>query len=124
MKSIIQFLQFGSPTVQKTYKNLCEIIGMNFDEFQDKLIEDTGFSYNQLKEFLTYGKDKVLTEDEFNELEENQVENYLIIHFDIDNKEVLGIVNKNYDCLTDGYFYYEEECLPPNPLSIVYRKNL
>jgi hypothetical protein len=75
---MIKLLKFGSPQVQDTYKELCETAKISFDEFQLNMIEDTGFSYDQLKEFWTDGTSVDVSDEEFaifmQELEHDAVE--------------------------------------------------
>ena len=106
---MIKLLKFGSPQVQETYEELCNTSKIKFDDFQLKLIEDTGFSYDQLKEFWTDGVAIDVPENEFEEMEPVEIENYLIIHFDVDSKEILGIIPKNYEVWTDGFYFFEED---------------
>ena len=106
---MIKLLQFGSPQVQETYKELCEASKIKFDDFQLKLIEDTGKSYDQLKEFWTDGISVDVPEEEFNEMETVSLVNYLIIHFDVDNGSVLGIIPEEYEVYTDGFYFFEED---------------
>lgn len=106
---MIKLLQFGSPQVQETYKELCEASKIKFDDFQLKLIEDTGKSYDQLKEFWTDGISVDVPEEEFNEMETVSLVNYLIVHFDVDNGSVLGIIPEEYEVYTDGFYFFEED---------------
>ena len=106
---MIKLLQFGSPQVQETYKELCETSKIKFDDFQLKLIEDTGKSYDQLKEFWTDGISVDVSEEEFNEMEPVSLVNYLIVHFDVENGNVLGIIPEEYEVYTDGFYFFEED---------------
>ncbi len=106
---MIKLLKFGSPQVQEIYEELCKTSNINFDNFQIKLIEDTGKSYDQLKEFWTDGLSIDIPEDEFREMELISIDNYLIIHFDVDSKEILGIVPEEYEVWTDGFYFFEED---------------
>lgn len=106
---MIKLLQFGSPQVQETYKELCETSKIKFDDFQLKLIEDTGKSYDQLKEFWTDGISVDIPEEEFNEMETVSLVNYLIVHFDVENGNVLGIIPEEYEVYTDGFYFFEED---------------
>ena len=106
-EKVIKLLKFGSPKVQDFYKKLCSTIGLKFEDFQMKLIEDTGKSYDELKEYWTEGEEGYTPAE--NKLENFLMDNRLIIHFDIDRKEVLGIASEGIACSTDGENYYEEE---------------
>ena len=106
---MIKLLKFGSPQVQETYKELCETSKIKFDDFQLKLIDDTGKSYDQLKEFWTDGKSVDIPENEFEEMEPIELNNYLIVHFDIENGNILGIIPEEYEVYTDGFYFYEED---------------
>lgn len=106
---MIKLLKFGSPQVQETYKELCESSKINFDDFQLKLIDDTGKSYDQLKEFWTDGTSVDIPENEFEEMEPIELNNYLIVHFDIENGNILGIIPEEYEVYTDGFYFYEED---------------
>ena len=106
---MIKLLQFGSPQVQETYKELCEASKIKSDDFQLKLIEDTGKSYDQLKEFWTDGISVDVPEEEFNEMETVSLVNYLIVHFDVENGNVLGIIPEEYEVYTDGFYFFEED---------------
>jgi len=106
---MIKLLKFGSPQVQETYEELCKSSNIKFDDFQIKLIQDTGKSYDQLKEFWTDGTSVDITENEFNEMESTEIDNYLIIHFDVDSKEILGIIPEEYEVWTDGFYFFEED---------------
>lgn len=106
---IIKLLQFGSPKIQNFYKELCSTINLSFDDFQQKLIEDTGKSYDELKEFWIDGESFECDNDFLENLDETYINNYLIIHFDITNKSVIGVIidDNEYMCLTDGDFFFE-----------------
>jgi len=104
---VIKLLKFGAPKVQDFYKNLCSVIGLKFEDFQMKLIEDTGKSYDELKEYWTEGEEGYTPAE--NQLENFLMDNRLIIHFDIDRKEVLGITAEGTACATDGENFYEED---------------
>ncbi len=106
---IIKLLKFGSPQVQEIYKELCETSKISFDDFQLKLIEDTGKSYDQLKECWTDGTAIDIPAAEFEEMELCEMDNYFIVHFDSSTKEVLGIIPENYEVYTDGFDFFEED---------------
>ena len=106
---MIKLLKFGSPEVQDTYKSLCDLVEIPFDDFQDKLIEDTDKTYDQLKEYYVDGLEVGLTTAEFDELKETEINNYLIIHFDTNKREILGIIPDSYPVYTDGFSYFEED---------------
>ena len=106
---MIKLLKFGSPEVQSTYQNLCDLVDISFDDFQEKLIEDTDKSYDQLKEYYVDGVDIALSEAEVEDFEETEIDNYLIIHFDTNKREILGIIPDSYPVYTDGFSYYEED---------------
>ena len=106
---MIKLLKFGSPQVQDTYKELCETAKISFDEFQLNMIEDTGFSYDQLKEFWTDGTSVDVSDEEFADMELVELENYLIVHFDVENGDTLGIVPEHYEVYTDGFYFFEED---------------
>ena len=88
---------------------MCELIGISFDKFQEKLIEDTDKSYDQLKEYYVDGIEVGLTAAELDDLEEIEIDNYFIIHFDTNKREILGIIPYSYSVYTDGISYYEED---------------
>lgn len=100
----IQLLQFGAPFVQHEYFELCKKHNISWDEFQDKLIETTNLPYHKLKEFWTDGDFVNINKEKITEV---TIDNYLIIHFDPDTKEIIGIINEYYDCWTDGVNYFE-----------------
>jgi len=104
---VIKILQFGSPTVQKEYQHLCDLLEIPFEDFQDKLIEDTGKTYDQLKEYFVDGEPYQINEYEFEEFEPVTINNFLIIHFNTNTREILGIIPNEYDVYTDGEDYYE-----------------
>ena len=106
---MIKLLKFGSPEVQDTYKSLCDLVEIPFDDFQDKLIEDTDKTYDQLKEYYVDGLEVGLTTAELDELKETEINNYLIIHFDTNKREILGIIPDSYPVYTDGFSYFEED---------------
>ena len=106
---VLKLMHFGSPQIQKIYEDICAEIGMPFEKFQLKLIDDTGKSYDQLKEYWTDGISVDITESEFSEMESCIIDNYLIVHFDMESGEVLGITPEEYEVYTDGFFFYEED---------------
>ncbi len=106
---IIKLLKFGSPQVQETYKELCETTKISFDDFQIKLIDDTGKSYDQLKECWTDGISIDIPDAEFDEMESCELDNYLIVHFDPSTGDILGIIPNEYEVYTDGFFFFEED---------------
>lgn len=123
-ETVIKLLQFGAPIVQQQYKDLCKTIGLSFDDFQLKLIEDTGKSYDELKTYLICGEevpidsDTVIDEDFLN----TNIDNYLIIHFDTETKDVVGIIVDDLDCLYDGFDYFIQNI--PNPVKYMYTSYL
>lgn len=106
---MIKLLKFGSPQVQKAYKELCETINMSFDDFQLKLIDDTDKSYDQLKEYWVDGISLDVPAAEFDEMESVVLENYLIVHFDIESGDILGIIPEEYEVYSDGFDFFEED---------------
>lgn len=106
---MIKLLRFGSPQVQKTYEELCENAKVKFDDFQIKLIEDTGKSYDQLKECWTDGASVDIPAAEFEEMETCEIDNYLIVHFDVLTGDMLGIIPEEYEVYTDGFYFFEED---------------
>lgn len=99
---VIKMLQFGCPLIQDHYKNLCSIIGLDFNEFQLKLIDYTGKSYDELKEYLTDGVDDIINIEDLFVVNISKV---LLIHFDLDTKEVIPFCfDSNEECklLSDG----------------------
>ena len=106
---MIKLLKFGSPQVQEMYEELCKTSKISFDDFQIKLIEDTGKSYDQLKEFWTDGISIDVPEEEYNEMELVDIDNYLIVHFDVENGSILGIIPEEYEVFTDGFYFFEED---------------
>ena len=106
---MIKLLKFGSPQVQDTYRELCETAKISFDDFQMNMIDDTGKSYDQLKEYWTDGTSLDVSEEEFSEMELVEIDNYLIVHFDVNTGDTLGIIPENYEVYTDGFYFFEED---------------
>ncbi len=106
---MLKLLRFGSPEVQDTYKSLCDLVNIPFEKFQDKLINDTDKTYDQLKEYYVDGLEIDLPYYEFDNLKEIEIDNCLIIHFDTNKREILGIIPSSYTVYTDGFSYYEDD---------------
>ena len=105
---IIRLVQFGSPMIQNQYRELCDQIHMSFDDFQLKLIEDTGYSYDELKTFWIWGKEVDDPDGELSLSEESVIlDKYLIIHFDIDKKEILGMTTSDHECILHDHLCYD-----------------
>ena len=106
---MIKLLKFGSPQVQDTYKELCKTAKLSFDDFQLNMIDDTGKSYDQLKEYWTDGTAVDVSDEEFSDMEPCTIDNYLIVHFDVNSGETLGIIPEDYEVYTDGFYFFEED---------------
>lgn len=104
---LIKILKFGSPKIQSRYKELCQLSGVLFDDFQLKLINDTGRSYDELKNYWISGDEVLIESEKLCILNPIYLSNYFIIHFDLDKKDILGITLDNYQCLTDEFEFYE-----------------
>ena len=106
---LIKFLPFGCQKVQNNYKTICEEAKINFEDFQDALINSTGKSFDELKPILTDGE--VIQQNclFFDKLRLAYLDEFLLIHFNEETKEIIGILNNNYSCVSDGknYFYPE-----------------
>ena len=111
--SAFKLIPFGAPIMQEFYKNLCAAIGLSFDDFQMKLIEDTGKSYDELKQYLTCGEEIFIDSDELAEYMECNINTYLTIHFDLQSKSVLGIIDDDFDCFFDGFNYFIKDFPKP-----------
>ena len=111
-KKVIKLLKFGAPKIQNLYKDLCDAIGIKFEDFQIKLINDTGKSYDELKDYWIEGEEGYTPAE--NQLENFLMDNRLIIHFDTNRREILGIAADGVACATDGENFYEEEDLGGN----------
>lgn len=83
-------------------------MGISFDSFQEKLIEDTDLSYGDLKNYWTEGKEVELDPETEDELYYVEKQGRLIIHFDIKKKEILGLASDTFECLTDRFNVYLE----------------
>lgn len=101
---MIRLKQFGCPEIQDFYKKLCKTISLDYDKFIEKLISDTERTIGELKSSWICSCEEDVSESR---LEETIIDDYLIIHFDLDKKETLGIINDNYPCYTDGKHLYE-----------------
>lgn len=106
---MIGLLEFGSMFMENFYRDLCKESGIKFDDFIDKITEDTGYTYSQLKSFWTDGEEVLTAENE--KLEEKIIDNYLLIHFDPEKKEIIGFVDTEKTVLTDGFQFYISEKL-------------
>ena len=101
-KKLIKLLPFGCPFIQNHYKNLCNELNISFETFQEKLIESTNKSYDELKDFLTDGEIIDVCECD---ISITQTNNILIIHFDIEKPDVMAFAMGNTelcDVFTDG----------------------
>lgn len=101
-KKLIKLLPFGCPFIQNHYKNLCNELNISFDVFQEKLIESTNKSYDELKDFLTDGEIVDIREDDISVTQTNKI---LIIHFDIEKPDVMAFAiddTELCDVFTDG----------------------
>ena len=102
----IQFLQFGSLKVQQLYKELCEEINMNFEDFKDQLVEKSGKNnYSELKEYwiaIQFYDAEDINEDYW----PTWLDKVLIIDFG-DPLNCM-IIDEEYECFTNENGIYFE----------------
>lgn len=103
-----RLLHFGAPFIQKNFQEICKEYQISFDDFQNKIVEDTGIEYNELKSFWITGEEADLPDVDLHDLHPISIDNYLIIHFDPEKKEIIGMTNNNYNCYGDLYYFYEK----------------
>lgn len=99
-------LKFGAPVIQKAYEDLCKENNISFDEFQIKIIETTGKSYDELKDYWIDGEETTIDTDE---LDVAIITNVLFINCDENVENIFGFtVTDEFICKTDGTYFYNE----------------
>ena len=108
MKEYTKLLQFGCPKIQHFYQKLCWDSGVDFEDFKSKLVEDTEIPYFELKECWTEGEEVFLSAEEEDQLYYVEIPKRLIVSFDPQTKEIVGMIPQSYEVLTDRWNYYLE----------------